>query len=474
MNDILKRIISLTVICSILIGCTSVNEESPSGKTSLPETPPLNAEIIFSDNLSGRIPVIYSHGGGPCDIAGMVYLSKHPDVDLIGLVLTRGEIHPEKAVDKWPVFLLDVLNQKETAIALGADERMDPNSHEFPAEWRNMADDFWGLALPEKVTEFETAYGPDLIVELVKNSPEKVTLVGMASMIDIALALKQDPSIIDNILHVVIMGGAFSMPGNLNEGPEPTNNKVAEWNIYIDSEAAKYLFNSGVPLSIVPLDGIQYLVQPEDIATIKTIKDPGVNYVTQLWEKQYGWSNGVGFLIWDTITATAITNPENFHWTYDGVDVITEPGDFQGQTIGLNNGAQHTRYATGADYEAILNQLFEVFRGETAIETPEDFTFTEFAGIWEGYTGVFHIKFTFDPVCTLNEICGTFEIPEFSLSGDVTFVDVEGNKYVFETLNLSSGQTFDNYEYLQLQGDGTIFYSTTSEGVTSEAILHQK
>lgn len=474
MIRILKPKILMVVIFSTLAGCVSADKETSPVNTTQPVAAPLNAEVIFSDNPSGRIPVIYSHGGGPCDIAGMVYLSKHPNVDLIGLVLTRGEIHPEKAVDKWPVFLFDVLQQKDTAVALGTDERMDPNSHEFPEEWRGLADDFWGLTLPEQVTEFETAYGPDLIVELVNNSPEKVTLIGMASMIDIALALKQDPDIIDNIRHVVIMGGAFTMPGNLDEGPEPTNNKVAEWNMYIDSEAAKYLFNSGVPLSIVPLDGIQYLVQPEDIETIKTIKDPGVEYVAQLWEKQYGWSNGVGFLIWDTITVTAVTNPENFYWTYDGVDVIAEPGDFQGQTIGLNNGAQHTRYATGADYEAILNQLFEVFRGETTFDTPEDFTFTELVGTWEGYSGGFHITFTFSPACELHEICGTFEIPEFSLSGDVTFVDVEGNKYVFETSNLSSGQTFDNYEYLQLQEDGTIFYSTTSEGVTSEAILYRK
>jgi inosine-uridine nucleoside N-ribohydrolase len=408
----------------------------------------------------------------------MVFLTKHPNVDLIGLVLSRGEIHPEIAVDLWPVFLYDVLNSKDTAIALGTDARMDPISHEFPEAWRAAADNFWGLTLPAQVTEFEPALGPELIIELVNNSPEKVTLIAMASMIDIALALQEDPGIIDNISHVVIMGGAFNMPGNLDEGPDPTTNEAAEWNMYIDSEAARYVFNSGVPVSIIPLDAIQYYVQPEDLNSIQTINDPGVNYVAQMWGEQLGWSDGGGFFIWDTITATAVTNPENFVWTYDGVDVITEPGDFQGQTIALNNGAQHTRFATDADYNAILNQLFETFRGETTFAPPADgeadIPIIELAGTWEGFTGDFHITFVLEPECELNVKCGTFEIPEFSLTGDVTFVDVDGNVYEFKATNLSSGQPGNDYEYLQLLDDGTLFYSTTGSGVTSEAILVRK
>jgi hypothetical protein len=197
-----------------------------------------------------------------------------------------------------------------------------------------------------------------------------------------------------------------------------------------------------------------------------------------MWNQQYGWSDGAGFLIWDTITATAVTNPENFYWTYDGVDVITESGDFQGQTIALNNGATHTRYATGADYDAILNQIFETFRGETtltpAADAEPDIIITELAGTWEGFTGDFHITFYLRPQCKLNEKCGTFEIPEYSLTGDITFVNVDGNKYEFKATNISSGIPGNEYEYLEILGDGTLKYYSQGETVTSEAILYRK
>ncbi len=496
MNKLWRFLICTGLIFSILIGCTPRAETPTTENISQPvanenqeeeekeEVPPTHTsepvESIFPNPIEGKIPVIFSHGGAPCDIGGMVFLSKHPNVDLIGIVLTRGEIHPEIAVEKWPVFLYDVLDSHNTAIALGSDIRMDSNSHEFPEAWRKSADDFWGLDLPDQVTEFDPVVGHELIIELVNNSPEKVTLIAMASMIDIALALQEDPGIIDNISHVVIMGGAFTIRGNLDEGPDETSNEAAEWNMWIDAQAAKYLFNSGVPISIVPLDAIQYHVQSGDIDRINTISDPGVEYVAQMWNQQWSWSNGEGFFIWDTITVTAVTNPENFYWTYDGVDVIAESGDFQGQTIALNNGAVHTRYATGANYDAVIDQLLETFRDETllsplspAVET--DTIITELAGTWEGDTGAFTIIFTLETECIINEKCGTFEIPDFDLSGDISFVNIEGNIYEFKATNLSSGKESEAlYEYLQILDDGRLKYFTSGQERSSEAILERK
>ena len=478
MNKFKILFVCAAILNIILAGC-SPRLDSTANEAPQTATPNLPA-VIPPEAVNERIPVIYSHGGGPCDIGGMVFLTKHPDVDLIGLVLTRGEFHPEIAVNKWPVFLFDVLNSKDTAIGLGTDLRMDPVSHEFPESWRPLSDNFWGLELPEQVTDFDTTPGHKLIIDLVTDSPAKVTIVAMASLIDVALALQEDPSIIDNISHIVIMGGAFTVPGNLSDSPDPIDNQVAEWNIWIDAAAAKYVFNSGVPMSIVPLDAIQYLVNPQNIETMNSIVDPAANYVAQMWDQQHSW--GGDFLIWDTITATAVTNPENFYWTYDGVDVITEPATLQGQTIALDNGASHTRYATGADYQAILDLLFSIYRDEpsTSVKPPDKEQTGEIltgisalAGIWTGYTGGFHITFNLGDNCQLNEKCGTFEISEFSLTGDVTIVSADGNLYEFKASNLSSGvESAAVYETLQILENGTVkYFSAGPDGGSSEAIL---
>jgi len=498
------RVIFCSALCiiSLIVGCTSENKDIPSEEIIIEEkqdiktesssdsaepvptiTRPVSSDFVFPDTDTGEIPLIFSHGGAPCDIGALVYFTKHPNINLIGMVLSDGEIHPENALDDWPAFLIDVIEHKSAAIGLGTEKAIDPNAHKFPAPWREVADTFWGLALPSKKTDFEITLGHELIIELINNSPEKVTIIGMASMVDIAIALQQDPGIIDNIAQVIIMGGAFTIKGNLDEGPEPTTNEVAEWNIWVDPIAADYLFNSGVPLTIVPLDAIQYLVQNDKVKQMNSITDPGVNYVAQMWNNQIGWAPE-GFFIWDTIAAVAVTNPEYFSWTHDGVDVITEVGDFQGQTIALNNGARHTRFATDADYDAILNQVFDVFEFVTledfvseseSEDLKSDSFMIELGGVWEGVaTSGFLITFDLDSPCKLNEICGSFEIPDFSLNGEIVFTEVKGNEYIFQATNLSSGQTGNPYESLTRLDDGTLKYFTTDYTTENEAILMKK
>lgn len=93
MNRNWKLLICAVLIFYMLVGCAP--DISEVGEESTPAPPKLTSEEIFSDVAKGKIPVIYSHGGGPGDIGCLVYLTKHPNVDLIGMVLSRGEIHPE-------------------------------------------------------------------------------------------------------------------------------------------------------------------------------------------------------------------------------------------------------------------------------------------------------------------------------------------------------------------------------------------
>jgi hypothetical protein len=99
----------------------------------------------------------------------------------------------------------------------------------------------------------------------------------------------------------------------------------------------------------------------------------------------------------------------------------------------------------------------------------------ELGGVWEGVTtSDFLIIFEFDSSCNLSEICGSFEIPDFSLTGEIIFTEVKGNECIFQVTNLSSGQTGNPYESLTLLDDGTLKYYTTDYTTESEAILVRK
>jgi inosine-uridine nucleoside N-ribohydrolase len=332
-------------------------------KKLLPTSTTDHKEEIFTNTLNEKIPLIFSHDGAPDDIATLVYIARHPYIELIGVIQSYGEQHPTKSIGEWQIFLYDVIDYDEAAIAVGSETPVDPNPNEFPAGWRSGADNFWGLDLPEKVGDYDAAVGHELIIDLVKNSPEKVTILVTGAQTDMALALQEDASITDNLSQIVIMGGAFNVGGNLYESAGNDNNDVAEWNIFVDPLAAKIVFNSGVPLSIVPLDGSDdFVIKSIHHVKIRDSDDPALEVLSQLWEQQLNWWGGGGFKIWDIVAAAAVTNPEYFTWTYDGVDVIAEAGELHGQTIILNNGSEITRFASNTDYTKVREKIFEVFQ----------------------------------------------------------------------------------------------------------------
>jgi inosine-uridine nucleoside N-ribohydrolase len=370
----LTALIYTVLILSLAAGCANPKNEIVVEETLqtsseeveeklLPTSTPEQKEEIFTNTLNEKIPLIFSHDGAPDDIATLVYIAKHPYIELIGVIQSYGEQHPTQSVDEWQVFLYDVLDYDDAAIAVGSEIPVDPNPNEFPEGWRSGADNFWGLDLPTKADDYDAAVGYELIIDLVKNSPEKVTVLVTGAQTDMALALQEDASIADNISQIVIMGGAFNVGGNLYESAGNENNEVAEWNIYVDPLAAKIVFNSGVPLSIVPLDGSDdFMINAIHHAKIRDSVDPALEVLSQLWEQQLNWWGGEGFKIWDIVAAAAVTNPEHFTWTYDGVDVIAEVGELHGQTIILNNGSQITRFASDTDYKMVRNSIFEVYQ----------------------------------------------------------------------------------------------------------------
>lgn len=85
-----------------------------------------------------------------------------------------------------------------------------------------------------------------LIIECCERYGKDLTIVALGPLTNIALAWRENPSALRKIRRIVSMGGAFDVRGNT--GP------VAEFNYYVDPEAAQIVLNSGLPITIVPLD----------------------------------------------------------------------------------------------------------------------------------------------------------------------------------------------------------------------------
>lgn len=116
-----------------------------------------------------------------------------------------------------------------------------------------------------------------LIIDTVIGSPEKVTIVPVGPLTNVALALKADPRIKDRIERIVLMGGAF-YPAR------------REYNIYRDRAAAEIVFRSGIPIVAIGLDvTMKVKLEGTDMERLRAGGNPASQFLVRLIEL---WQNG--------------------------------------------------------------------------------------------------------------------------------------------------------------------------------------
>ncbi len=342
---------------------TITNQSEISAQEPTDDSSELVDELEIStpkaEEMDQRIPVIFSHDGALDDIAALLYLSKNPEIEIIGVVNSYGEQNPRESSQEWAAYLYEVLDLDNVPLAVGSETPLDPNGYEFPEGWRVAANNFWDVELPATNAAIDSREGSDLVIDLINSSPVKVTLLVTGAQTDIALALQKDPQIRNNIERIVIMGGAFYSKGNLSGNTGEASNDVAEWNIFVDALAAKQVFNSGIPLTIVPLDGSEDFWITRSIADqLSGSQDAVVQFLSQAWEKEFEiW--GGDFLLWDILAAVAVTDPQYFTWENGNLDVISDVGRQHGQTVVIDQANENNEFAVDNDQNGLYTHIID-------------------------------------------------------------------------------------------------------------------
>jgi purine nucleosidase len=178
---------------------------------------------------------------------------------------------------------------------------------------------FDGYELPEPEMSMRPGFAPEAIVELVMARPAKtVTLCCMAPLTNVALAMAREPHLATHLARIVLMGGAMSEGGNITP--------AAEFNFYVDPEAAARVFTSGADITMIPLDCThQALLTDERLQELRAAGTPlGIAFYHLLeWNKRfdrrkYRWPGGP--LHDPTVTAYLLA-PELFSGRRVRVDI---------------------------------------------------------------------------------------------------------------------------------------------------------
>ncbi len=176
------------------------------------------------------------------------------------------------------------------------------------------------------------------------------------------MALALDGASPKSVEEIVIMGGAFRVPGNLGDGGAyKTTNTTAEWNFFADPEAAAKVFRSGVPIRVVPLDATSRVKLDDTFLKRfnRQAKNPLAEIVSHVLEGARDMIHQGFFYAWDPLAAAALLDPAVASWTSAHV-TLRVGGNEAGRSV-LEPGAPNAKVALDASRERFENIFLKSF-----------------------------------------------------------------------------------------------------------------
>lgn len=262
--------------------------------------------------------VIYDTDPGVDDAMALLFLHHHPDIDLIGITTVFGNARIETTTRN--ALYLKREWKIDAPVAKGAGETFIPHrvSHEPPVLIHG-DDGLGNIGVPEVIDlPLDPRPAHRFIVDAVRENPGEVTLVAVGRMTNLANALKEDPGIVKLVKQVVIMGGAFHVPGNVTP--------AAEANIHGDPEAADMVFTAEWPVVVVGLDvTMKTVMTRQALADIRDAAGSRAKLLfdlSQFYIRFYESRVPDGMVVHDSCAAVYVVAPHLFETQRGAIRVV--------------------------------------------------------------------------------------------------------------------------------------------------------
>jgi inosine-uridine nucleoside N-ribohydrolase len=297
--------------------------------------------------------VILDCDPGHDDAIALLLALGSPEIELLGVTTVAGNQTLEKTTAN-AIRVLDHVNRTDVPVAAGAPRplvREPRTAGEVHGETGLDGPDLPGPSrLPEPM------HAIDWIAQAVGESPEPVTLVPTGPLTNIALFLARYPGLESRLERIVLMGGAI---GEGNTTP------AAEFNIWVDPEAAHRVFQSGVDVTMVGLDVThQALMTPAHVERLAAAGKAGklvadlYEFYAQFHQRHYGWE---GAPVHDAVAMAHVIDGTLLTTRHCGVLVDTGPEPSRGRTHvdvhGTTAWKPNCHAAVGIDAERFLEFL---------------------------------------------------------------------------------------------------------------------
>jgi purine nucleosidase len=215
--------------------------------------------------------------------------------------------------------------------------------------------------LPEPAIPLQSQHGVDFLIERLRTTESgTITLCALGPLTNIAMALVKAPEVVGKLREVVIMGGACFELGNVTP--------AAEFNIHVDPHAAAIVVDSGVPITMIPLDVThQILSTPRRIGALRAIGNrcgPAVAaLLTSLEQNRRAKFGPRARVLHDPSVIAYVLRPSLYEGREVNVAVETQSKLTIGMTVvdwwGVTGRKPNVRFINTVDVDGFYNLLIE-------------------------------------------------------------------------------------------------------------------
>ena len=275
-----------------------------------------------------KIPIILDGDPGHDDAIAWMLACSSEKLDVKGAVAVSGNVSLDKTAYN-AQRILTLLGRADIPIAKGAAKPLLGKPMDAPSVHGVSGLD--GPSLPEPKIALSSLSGVELMAKIISESDEPVTIVSTGPLTDTAILLFCYPKLKNKIKQISLMGGGV-LTGNWTP--------AAEFNILVDPEAARSVFESGVPIIMSGLDVTEKaLILPEDFQRVRNLDNQVAIIMSEWLEFFYKFHLTIGYRgapMHDPCAVAVLLYPELF--------------DIKEMYVHVDCSGKYTRGATVGDY----------------------------------------------------------------------------------------------------------------------------
>ena len=303
------------------------------------------------------LPVIVDTDCGGEDLMAIAFLLGRKDVRLEAILVDDGLAHVRAGAEN-VLRLLQLSGRADVPVFVGRETPLRGN-RAFPDAWRQTADTlFRDLDMPRARHVPQTLPAAEYLTARLSDRSRPVRILAIGPLTNFGEALQKSSELLKDV-EMVIMAGAVRVPGNLGDGGEfKTNNRTAEWNVFVDPYAASLVFASGARIRLVPLDATNRVpVHSEFLRDLQsTARSPLGRVVMGLLDRERDLIEQGVIYAWDQLAAVALVAPSVALMTPLAIEIKQNPPE-DGRTAEIKGRPPNANVALDA-VPAVFRKAF--------------------------------------------------------------------------------------------------------------------